>query len=61
MAIDLIYYGHETLKKVAEEVSNIDGELIDFIDSMFNVMYRSRGIGLAAPQVDRSRRVVTLI
>ena len=60
MAIDLIYYGHETLKKVAEEVSNIDGELIDFIDSMFNVMYRSRGIGLAAPQVDKSRRVVTL-
>ncbi|HNW28093.1 MAG TPA: peptide deformylase [Spirochaetota bacterium] len=60
MAIDLVYYGHETLRKVAEEVSNIDGELIDFIDSMFNVMYRAKGLGLAAPQVDRSRRVVTL-
>jgi len=60
VAIDLVYYGHETLRKVAEEVSNIDGELIDFIDSMFNVMYRAKGLGLAAPQVDRSRRVVTL-
>ena len=60
MAIDLVYYGHETLRKIAEEVSNIDGELIDFIDSMFNVMYRAKGLGLAAPQVDRSRRVVTL-
>jgi len=60
VAIDLVYYGHETLRKIAEEVSNIDGELIDFIDSMFNVMYRAKGLGLAAPQVDRSRRVVTL-
>ncbi len=60
MAIDLIYYGHDTLRKVAEEVTDINGELIDFIDSMFNVMYRAKGLGLAAPQVDRSRRVVTL-
>ncbi len=60
MAIDLIYYGHDTLRKVAEDVTNIDGELIDFIDSMFNVMYRAKGLGLAAPQVDRSRRIVTL-
>jgi peptide deformylase len=60
MAIDLIYYGHDTLRKVAEEVMDINGELIDFIDSMFNVMYRAKGLGLAAPQVDRSRRVLTL-
>ncbi len=60
MAIDLIYYGHDTLRKVAEEVMNINGELIDFIDTMFNVMYKAKGLGLAAPQVDRPRRVVTL-
>ncbi|MBP7735381.1 MAG: peptide deformylase [Spirochaetes bacterium] len=60
MAIDLIYYGHDTLRKIAEEVTTIDGALIDFIDTMFNVMYRAKGLGLAAPQVDRSRRVVTL-
>lgn len=60
MAIDLVYFGHDTLRKVADEVMNINGDVIDFIDSMFNVMYRAKGLGLAAPQVDRSRRIVTL-
>ena len=57
---ELIYYGHETLKKVAEEVMNIDGGLIKLIDAMYNVMYRAKGIGLAAPQVDESRRIIIL-
>ena len=57
---DLVYYGHDTLKKVAEEVTEIDGELIHLIDSMFNVMYREKGVGLAAPQVDQSRRIIVL-
>jgi peptide deformylase len=60
MAHELIYYGHKTLKKVAEEVANIDGEVIDLIDSMFNVMYRAKGLGLAAPQVDESKRIFVL-
>ncbi len=57
---DLIYYGHDTLKRVAEEISDIDGDIIGLIDSMYNVMYRSKGIGLAAPQVDVSKRLVIL-
>lgn len=60
MTHELIYYGHETLKKVAEEVMNIDGGLIKLIDAMYNVMYRAKGIGLAAPQVDESRRIIIL-
>jgi peptide deformylase len=57
---ELIYYGHETLRRVAEEVANIDGKLIKLIDAMYNVMYRAKGIGLAAPQVDESRRVIVI-
>jgi peptide deformylase len=60
MAYELVYYGHSTLKKIAKEVVNIDGEVIDLIDSMYNVMYRSKGLGLAAPQVDVSRRIFVL-
>jgi peptide deformylase len=60
MAHELVYYGHKTLKKIAEEVVNIDGEAIDLIDSMYNVMYRAKGLGLAAPQVDVSRRIFVL-
>jgi peptide deformylase len=57
---ELIYYGHETLKNVAHDISNIDDGVIQLIDAMYNVMYRARGIGLAAPQVDESRRIIVL-
>jgi peptide deformylase len=60
MAHDLVYYGHKTLRQIAEDVMNVDGEVIELIDSMFNVMYKAKGLGLAAPQVDVSRRIVVL-
>jgi len=58
MSYHIVYYGNETLRQVAEEVSNIDQEVIDLIDVMFNIMYKERGMGLAAPQVDVSRRIL---
>lgn len=60
MSYKLVYYGNETLHRVAEKVMNIDQEVIDLIDSMYNIMYKSSGIGLAAPQVDISRRILTI-
>jgi len=57
---EIIYYGHDTLRKVAEEIGDVNGEIISLIDSMYNVMYRSKGIGLAAPQVDVSKRLFIL-
>jgi len=60
MAIKLVYYGNETLKKVADEVRNIDGKVISLIENMYDIMYRERGIGLAAPQVDISKRLLVL-
>ena len=60
MAYRLVYYGNETLKKIAEDILNIDSEVTDLIDSMFNIMYRERGIGLAAPQVDVSKKLLVL-
>ncbi len=56
----LVYYGNETLRKIAEEITNIDQGTIDLIESMFNVMYGAHGIGLAAPQVGVSRRLLIL-
>ncbi len=60
MATKLVYYGNETLKQIAEEVTGIDGKLIKLIDSMYKVMYKNRGIGLAAPQVEVSKRLIIL-
>ena len=60
MGIELVYYGNETLKQVADEVTGIDGKLIRFIEKMYKIMYKSRGIGLAAPQVDVAKRLIII-
>jgi peptide deformylase len=48
------------LKQPAKAVANIDGALSGFLDSMVQTMYAAPGVGLAAPQVGDSRRVVVL-
>ncbi len=48
------------LKEPAQPVETIDGNLNGFIDSMAQTMYAAPGVGLAAPQVGDSRRIVVL-
>jgi peptide deformylase len=48
------------LKEPARPVENIDGKLAGFIDSMVQTMYAAPGVGLAAPQVGESSRVIVI-
>lgn len=48
------------LKNAAQPVENIDGSVASFLDSMTQTMYAAPGVGLAAPQVGDSRRLVVL-
>ena len=48
------------LKQVAAEVPNIDGALVGTIDDMVETMYAAPGVGLAAPQIGLSQRVIVL-
>ncbi len=60
MSHQLVYYGNETLKRVAKSIQDINGQIKQLSDEMFNVMYGSRGIGLAAPQVDEGLRMLVI-
>jgi len=60
MSRHLVFYGKEILAQVAQPVENIDDDLISLIDEMFDIMYKEKGVGLAAPQVDLARRVVVI-
>ena len=53
-------YGDPVLREKAEEVSDISDELREITNAMLEVMYASRGIGLAAPQVGLSKRIITV-
>lgn len=48
------------LKQPASPVENIDGSLNAFAESMAQTMYAAPGVGLAAPQVGDSRRIIVL-
>ncbi len=50
----------ESLKTVAKPIENIDGKINSLIDSMAQTMYSAPGVGLAAPQVGESKRIVVL-
>lgn len=60
MKLELVYYGNNILSGVAEDVQNIDDEVIATVEEMFRVMYREKGIGLAAPQVNLNRRIIVV-
>jgi peptide deformylase len=53
-------YPDEVLKRKAETVENIDDELLRLIDDMVETMYAAPGIGLAAPQVGVSKRLIVV-
>jgi len=57
MILPIVAYGHPTLKKVAEEIDHDYEGLDELIENMFETMYASEGIGLAAPQVNRGIRL----
>ena len=60
MKYNLVYFGNETLAKAAEDVQTIDGRIIDLINSMYEVMRKHNGIGLAAPQVGENHRIIVV-
>ncbi|MEI6173714.1 MAG: peptide deformylase [Bacteroidota bacterium] len=60
MTLPVVAYGHPVLKKVAEEIPSDYPDLKGFIENMWETMYQSDGVGLAAPQVNRSIRLIVI-
>ena len=52
--------GDECLRKKAREVDTFDQRLWTLLDDMADTMYDANGVGLAAPQIGISRRVVVI-
>jgi len=58
--LQIVKYGNPILIKRAEEIENIDEELEELAQNMVQTMYAAPGIGLAAPQVNISKRLITV-
>ena len=56
----IVQYGDQVLRKPASRVLKFDKSLRKLVEDMFETMYASEGIGLAAPQIGVSKRVIVL-
>ena len=55
--LTILKYPDERLRTVAKSIQQVDDALRADIDNMFETMYESNGVGLAATQVDIHRRL----
>lgn len=60
MILPIIAYGNPVLREVAKPIQQGQLDLTTFISSMWETMYASSGVGLAAPQVNHSIRLFTV-
>jgi peptide deformylase len=60
MIYPIVAYGDPVLRKPGTEINKDYPELDRLIDDMFETMYRSDGVGLAAPQIGLSIRLFVI-
>ncbi len=60
MKLPVYLYGHPVLRKVSEDITPDYPDLKKLLDDMYETMYASEGVGLAAPQIGRNDRIVVI-
>jgi peptide deformylase len=60
MVLPIVAYGHPVLRKTARDIYKDYPELEKLIADMWETMYASNGVGLAAPQVNKGIRLFVI-
>lgn len=60
MVLPVYLYGHPVLRREAEDIDKDYPDLKKLIADMFETMYMTDGIGIAAPQVGKSIAVIVI-
>lgn len=60
MKLPVYLYGHPVLRKQSDELTPDYPDLQKLIADMYETMYYSEGVGLAAPQIGRNIRLVVI-
>ena len=58
--LEVLKAGHPVLKQVAQPVDYVNKKMRAFIEDMAETMYKTDGVGLAAPQVGVSKRIIVV-
>ena len=57
MILPIVAYGSNVLRSACKEIESSYSNLDQLIDNMFETMYAASGVGLAAPQINKSIRL----
>jgi peptide deformylase len=60
MIYPIVKYGDPVLETPAQTITEFNEELKKLADDMFESMYAAHGVGLAAPQIGVSKRIVVI-
>lgn len=60
MILPIVAYGNPVLRKVAHDIDENYSNLAKLIEDMWETMYASNGVGLAAPQVNKDIRLFVM-
>lgn len=60
MKLPVYLYGHPVLRRVSEPITAEYQGLEKLLADMYETMYESEGVGLAAPQIGRNDRIIVI-
>lgn len=60
MNLPIVAYGHPVLRKVCDDITPEYPDLKKLIADMWDTMYNSNGVGIAAPQINRAIRLFVI-
>lgn len=60
MILPVVAYGHPVLRKVCTDITPEFPGLSQLIEDMWETMYKSNGMGLAAPQINKAIRLFVI-
>lgn len=58
--LNILHYPDKRLRTVAKPVEQVDDDIRQLVDDLFETMYAAPGIGLAATQIDVHQRVIVI-
>ena len=58
--LEILRYPDSRLRNRAEPVTQVDAEIRQLVDDLFETMYQAPGIGLAATQVNSTKRLFVM-
>jgi len=56
----IVEIGAEVLREKAKEIKEVNSSIVKLLDNMVDTMHAAEGVGLAAPQIGVSKRVIVV-